>query len=520
MENYNRIQILMFTCVTILSNIRFSYCETNTTLNKNAMIIIVGAGASGIAAASKLMENGFNNIIILEAEDRIGGRVYTHKFGDYAIDIGGQWVHGIDGNIVYELAQPYNLIEISNAENADFKSEFLDSSGKKLDSDELKRIEAFIGEYVEALNCEKHPGSENFGQFIEKAFDEVLKNDEAIMQEKERFLTYFETIRIQSDAADDWHDISAPGLSEFHMYSGDEKANWKERGYSTILDILMKRFPNPENELPVLNNTILKTEVTAIDYSNKPGESSISVTSNWGHTYKADHVIVTVSLGVLKEKHKTLFTPPLPDYKINAIEATGYGTAAKIFILFDKPFWQLDDRTKLLNFLFLWKEDDKKAIETDPDKQWLLGLSDALTVEHKPNLLALWVSGKHAKQMEALPPEKVLDHSIENIKRFLGKAYNITTPKAFIRSRWHTNPHFRGIYSYRSVEAHKRQVFPEILERPLDEENLRILFAGEATSSHRYATVDGAIQSGWKAADRLIDHYEKILTVPSSTAGA
>lgn len=78
-------------------------------------------------------------------------------------------MHGIDGNIVYDLTKSYNLIEISTAENADFKSEFLDSSGTKLDSDELKKIEAFIEEYVEALNCEKHPGSENFGQFIEKA---------------------------------------------------------------------------------------------------------------------------------------------------------------------------------------------------------------------------------------------------------------------------------------------------------------------------------------------------------------
>ena len=44
-------------------------------------VIIVGAGAAGIAAASKLFQNGFQNITILEAEDRIGGRVYTTQFG-------------------------------------------------------------------------------------------------------------------------------------------------------------------------------------------------------------------------------------------------------------------------------------------------------------------------------------------------------------------------------------------------------------------------------------------------------
>lgn len=55
-------------------------------------IIIIGAGASGIAAATKLFENGFTDIIILEAENRIGGRVCSVEFGGTLVDIGGQWV--------------------------------------------------------------------------------------------------------------------------------------------------------------------------------------------------------------------------------------------------------------------------------------------------------------------------------------------------------------------------------------------------------------------------------------------
>lgn len=74
--------------------------------------------------------------------------------------------------------------------------------------------------------------------------------------------------------------------------------------------------------------------------------------------------------------------------------------------------------------------------------------------------------------MQAFGPEKVCDDSIENIRRFLGKAYNITIAKAFMRSRWDTNPHFRGVYSFRSVKTQKQKVFPEMLERPLDEQNL------------------------------------------------
>lgn len=54
-------------------------------------IIIIGGGASGFAAASKLISNGFQNVVILEAENRCGGRVNTIAFGANVLDMGGQW---------------------------------------------------------------------------------------------------------------------------------------------------------------------------------------------------------------------------------------------------------------------------------------------------------------------------------------------------------------------------------------------------------------------------------------------
>lgn len=54
-------------------------------------IIIIGAGASGVAAATKLISNGFKNITILEGENRLGGRVNTIPFGANIVDMGGQW---------------------------------------------------------------------------------------------------------------------------------------------------------------------------------------------------------------------------------------------------------------------------------------------------------------------------------------------------------------------------------------------------------------------------------------------
>jgi spermine oxidase len=74
-------------------------------------VIIIGAGASGIAAATKLLENSFNNITILEAEDRIGGRINTVKFGQNVVDLGAEYCTGTKGNIAYDLVKDYDVLE-------------------------------------------------------------------------------------------------------------------------------------------------------------------------------------------------------------------------------------------------------------------------------------------------------------------------------------------------------------------------------------------------------------------------
>ncbi len=77
----------------------------------NRKIVIIGAGASGVAAATKLIKNGFTSVMLLEAENRIGGRINTVPFGDNVVDVGAQWCHGEKDNVVFELAQGKNLFE-------------------------------------------------------------------------------------------------------------------------------------------------------------------------------------------------------------------------------------------------------------------------------------------------------------------------------------------------------------------------------------------------------------------------
>jgi spermine oxidase len=75
----------------------------------------------------------------------------------------------------------------------------------------------------------------------------------------------------------------------------------------------------------------------------------------------ADHVIFTPSLGVLKKNHQTLFDPPLPPWKVKAIDLSGFGTLEKIFLEFEKPFWPTD-KNVWVGYDFLWSSDAIKSL--------------------------------------------------------------------------------------------------------------------------------------------------------------
>lgn len=72
---------------------------------------MVGAGLAGVSAASRLVENGYTNVIILEAGNRMGGRIDTVPFGDSVVDLGGQWLHLGPGSVLFDMVAPYGVLD-------------------------------------------------------------------------------------------------------------------------------------------------------------------------------------------------------------------------------------------------------------------------------------------------------------------------------------------------------------------------------------------------------------------------
>lgn len=130
----------------------------------NPKILIVGSGASGFAAGTKLLENGFKNITILEAENRIGGRVNTIPFSKNVVDMGAQWCHGEKDNVVFELSNKFKVFESATTKYDKFL--FIRSNGEWIKSEIGDKLMAIGISLVEDYKEELKTYQGSLGSFI------------------------------------------------------------------------------------------------------------------------------------------------------------------------------------------------------------------------------------------------------------------------------------------------------------------------------------------------------------------
>lgn len=142
---------------------------------------------------------------------------------------------------------------------------------------------------------------------------------------------------------------------DYRICPGDLRLNWNGGGYKTILDVLIRKIPNPSQQLPFFENLYLNKEVKNVNWE----DSVVRVTSSDGNVFIADHVIFTPSVGVLKHYHQTLFTPSLPEEKISAIQDIGLGAIVDFSLYFPSRWWPNDD--VFSGYYFVWDERDFNA---------------------------------------------------------------------------------------------------------------------------------------------------------------
>jgi len=213
-------------------------------------------------------------------------------------------------------------------------------------------------------------------------------------------------------------------------------------------------------------------------------DNKVNVTCKDESSYEADHVLSTVSLGVLKEQHLRLFHPHLPGRKQSAIEALGFGTVNKIYLEFETPWWE---NAPYWRVAFLWEDRgdvikgnyfrnstrDELLRETDGIPLWArsIGGFNSIDSNSHPYVLQGWITGVSSRFMETLDEDYVADICIKLLRRFLYRYKSVPKPIRSARSTWFSNPFTRGSYSFRTVQSDEKNVWARDIAAPVLNDN-------------------------------------------------
>lgn len=415
---------------------------------KDKTVIVVGAGISGLAAAKKLKEIGFN-VVVLESQDKVGGRLRTNRSLGIAFDEGASWIHGINGNPITTLAQQagMNSFETLDEDIISYDIGGIPRSAATYDAAET--------ELYTILETMMNSGSAN--QSFETVFTNLYPTKATDRLWKALLSTF-----VTFDTGD-LDNLSSLLYHEGEEYGGVEKI--ATNGYDTIPNFLA-------NGLDIQ----LNQRVSKIDYTN----AKVEVTHNGTISY-ADYVIVTVPLGVLKA-NVIQFAPALPSTKQTAIQNIGMNCVNKFLLTWNTAFW-----------------DDVQYLSYTPDIKDKYNYFVNLNKFHpNSNALMTFAYADYARQTETMTDAQVIDDIMTHLKDIYGN--NIPAPTNILRTKWQANDNTFGSYSYTAMSTEMRH-FNDLAQ----ELNDKLFFAGEHTEIDYFSTAHGAYLSGIREADKIID---------------
>lgn len=412
---------------------------------ESSEVIIVGAGASGLAAAHHLFQNG-KRPLILESSDRVGGRIHTVRPSGVAlpVELGAEFVHG-------EPDLSLNLMKAGRLPFTEWSGKFLLwEKGKLKESDEL-------WEKVDSLNGKlRVPPNQDvsWGEAVEKHAKKFSREIQ--------LGSYF----IQGFHGADPSLISLKALKKFDDSEQAEKSFRIVSGYDSLLALLR----DPEIEIR------LRHRLKSVQW--KKGRATLIVEKD-GEEKRMDckHLLLTMPLTILKELP---FEPSLSE-KARALSCLETGLVTRVTLEFKERFW---DPTMTL----------MTAPGVDFPTWWT---SEPV----QSSRIVAWAGFGQTLKLCEMSESEIVNCALESAAKIFRRK-KTKLESELVRADYHNwtkDPHVRGAYSYVKKGGISAQ---SQLAKAVED---TIFFAGEACH-HRgsHATVDGAMETGiWAARDIL-----------------
>ena len=549
--------------------------------------IITGAGISGLACAARLFQHRARlkggNLAVLEARDRIGGRIGSVHVNGNRLDTGANWIHGIgtdeapnplmkvlphkryrslEGSIVFRPPTDQGAIGAGDDGDSDGWEDLGASSTSRpaarpnaeakdnvIPSESAGALMGAMWSTIGALHetaTTTEPSEAKHTTMLKAitqsepfrdAFEELDPEYHPTLRALPQFIENMEAAPLVAQSAEHAEGNPGMGLLEFAIddFEGDQV--FLQDGYTAVVDELAKNL--------VKEGVIeLGVQVEQIDWDTDP----ITISTSAGK-YSAGNVVCTLPLGVLKERQlqatsvagiqrPLLFKPDLPEEKKEAISHLGFGTLDKIFLVFSHAWWTEEPYTSIFKDgivqrpLLAETEDATTKSESKSDEPdsfvgftpSLSGLSispsDTTPAEPGPRVLSLinlhsltgfpvlsaFVSCSNATYIESLSDAVASDIVYTALTQWFGR--EIPKSDAVHVTRWARDEFSRGSYSHMIAglsERRHREVWKTPLRRRGGGDSGGVRFAGEHTSGNHFATAHGALLSGWREAEGILE---------------
>ena len=448
--------------------------NSNPSNTKNN-IIVVGAGIAGMAAAVTLKNSGYN-VTVLEASDRVGGRILSQNIDGYSADYGASWIHGINGNPIYSLAVSNSINTIATHYEPSY---LFDIDGSEITEAEWNEVELLLEQLV---NLAYENSNISLAELLVIMEPNIVASDKI----KRIFLGAVRS-EIEIPYAVDTSEISAKALTTNDSFDGDDVIF--PQGMSALTNVLAQGLDIKYNafvtKISYSDESVFVHVKDPIDIDTKRScmachSNTNAATLTEDYFLQADRVVVALPLGVLK--HNIVeFEPTLPQSKLDAINRLGIGTMNKVFLKFNDNFWNTD------GYFFQYiKEDSSQIIEFFSP-----------TPTGTSNTIIAVFAGQQARSIEKMDDTELQNIIMTDLRGMFGT--DIPQPVSMHKTTWHTNPLSLGAYPHLAPGVDLSDC--SIIASTIDN---KVFFAGDATSEKYMATAHGAYISGVDAAEKIM----------------
>ncbi|GFE79744.1 hypothetical protein GCM10011487_17440 [Steroidobacter agaridevorans] len=427
-------------------------------------VIVVGAGAAGLAAAAQLSRNG-KSVCVLEARDRIGGRILTVRPRGAAIplELGAEFIHG-ESPSIFEQLRLAGDVAVDTAQ----------TRYRVPQPGRMKRSEDLFETMKERLKRIPKPRVDvPFAEFLEKHRRQLSPTVRA-----------FATMLVEGfDAADSTRASAIEILKEWAGGTAADAPTFRpQRGYGALMDSLAGSLDPAK--------TCVQLECAVHEVRWRRGEVDVAYTRHGEPgAVRAAQAIITLPLSVLQLPALTpgsvLFTPTLPRRQV-PLSRLLMGPVVKLVLCFSRPFWsEIDDG--------LHRDVAFFHAQGAPFPTFWTSLPVRAPV------LTAWSGGPKAAQLLARNTDEVLRAALASVTEIFGKRRDYRKMlEAVYWHDWQSDPYSSGAYSYSGVGGGpaKKQLAKSVEQT--------LFFAGEALDVEESSSVGGALSTGQRAAKEVL----------------